>query len=261
MDIKMDEVQLKGISVKLNSFTEGTLRYLYWTVGKLCKLIELSTDKEWIEYELQPKYEERDIKNGFAPTPKIEAEIMQTLQSYSFFKFQPLLFGSDKPIIIGGDSGLQGEAAERMVNDPRSNLEIKFEKGWFVEHDINALKRYLVCINEALQKHTQTKPKLIFYKREGKIQHMPLDGESSEDEFKEGTNEYNILLHLANNTGMPFLTGQLVQYLKEVRQGADSPDPKRRVTDSITAIRKKLGKTVIKTTPNGYKVDCEVIKE
>lgn len=84
-------------------------------------------------------------------------------------------------------------------------------------------------------------------------------GISKNAPFKKGTSEYAILLHLAQNKNIPYDTVQLVDKLKDARQSAGYTAPGKRVIDKISAIRKKLGKEVIKSTPNGYVIECEIV--
>lgn len=169
----MDDKKLQTLADELSSFSTDTLKYFHWTVRKLCTFIELSSDKEGVEYKLQPRNEERDIKNG-APTPEQEAKIMRGLQKQGFFEFQSVWLGADKPIIFGGDNGLSGKAAEKMFNDPRSDLEMKYEWGWLENPDLNVLQHYLASIEQKVQeldsKSNQSKvinPRLTFYVEDG----------------------------------------------------------------------------------------------
>lgn len=174
--MKMDDKQLQALAEELNSFSADTLKYFYWTVSKLCTIIELSSDKEGVEYKLQPRNEERDTKNG-APTSEQEAAIMQGLQKKGFFGFQSVWLGADKPIIFGGEHGLTGEAAMRMANDPRSDLEMKYEWGWLENPDLNTLQHYLASIEATLNqtKSNQAKvitPRLTFYPGDGTTEYQ-----------------------------------------------------------------------------------------
>lgn len=144
--MKMDDKKLQALAEELNSFSVDTLKYFYWTVRKLCTVIELSSNKEGVEYKLQPRNEERDTKNG-VPTPEQEAKIMQGLQKQGFFEFQSAWLGADKPIIFGGEHGITGEEAIRMATDPRSELEMKYEWGWLENPDLDALQNYLTTIS------------------------------------------------------------------------------------------------------------------
>lgn len=169
----MDDKKLQALAEELNSFSSDTLKYFHWTVRKLCTVIELSSDKEGVEYKLQPRNEERDSKNG-APSPKQEAEIMQGLQKQGFFEFQSAWLRADKPIIFGGEHGITGEEAIWMANDSGSKLEMKYEWGWLENPDLDALQHYLASIEQKVQeldsKSNQAKvttPRLTFYVNDG----------------------------------------------------------------------------------------------
>ena len=104
-------------------------------------------------------------------------------------------------------------------------------------------------------------PRLTFYKKTGRVEYVSEDQKLHNGTFTKNTSEEKILLYLANNSGNPFETNKLCSLLKTPKQGADSPDPKRRVNDKISAIRKKLSKGAVKTTPNGYMIECVVIQK
>ena len=58
--------------------------------------------------------------------------------------------GADKHTIYGGEHGLTGREAILRANDPRSDLEIKYEWGWLIEYDLQLLRGYLNQIEKAL---------------------------------------------------------------------------------------------------------------
>ena len=147
IDMKMNDKKLQVLAEELDGYSNQTLKYLLWTLNKLCTVIELSSDKEWIEYKLQPLNEGRDSKNG-DPAPEQEARVMKKLQNYGFFEFQSAWLGADKPIVFGGEDGLTGEVAIRMANDPRSKLEMKYEWGWLENPDLDTLQGYLALITK-----------------------------------------------------------------------------------------------------------------
>ena len=86
IDMKMNDKKLQVLAEELDGYSNQTLKYLLWTLNKLCTVIELSSDKEWIEYKLQPLNEGRDSKNG-DPAPEQEARVMKKLQNYGFLNF------------------------------------------------------------------------------------------------------------------------------------------------------------------------------
>ena len=74
------------------------------------------------------------------------------------------------------------------------------------------------------------------------------------------TSEYKILMYLVENHRVPVEVSNLINQLIDPRRNSDEPDGKQRVLDKITAIRKKLGSELIKTTSKGYKIDCEITR-
>ena len=108
---------------------------------------------------------------------------------------------------------------------------------------------------------TTTKPKLVIKKDGAGLEFISSNGTKKMGLFRTETNEYKILMYLITNHRIPFQTGKLSDQLNVSRRNADDADKKQRVLDKITAIRKKLGEELIKTTPKGYVIDCEIIHE
>ncbi|MDO8487555.1 MAG: hypothetical protein Q7S45_04625 [Candidatus Curtissbacteria bacterium] len=101
--------------------------------------------------------------------------------------------------------------------------------------------------------------RLVFDSTKDTVAYINLNGEKREDTFKKNTSEFRILSHLAQNKGVQFSTSKLTDVLKDARMSIGDADPKQRVIDKIKAIRNKLGKEVIISTPNGYVIDYEVV--
>lgn len=108
---------------------------------------------------------------------------------------------------------------------------------------------------------TTTEPKLLVKKDGAGFEFTSSNGAKKIGLFRTETSEYKILMHLVTNHHIPFQTGKLSAQLNNPRENADNPDIKQRVLDKIRAVRKKLGDEVIKTTPKGYVIDCEIIRE
>lgn len=106
-----------------------------------------------------------------------------------------------------------------------------------------------------------TEPKLVVKKDGAGFEFISSNGAKKIGLFRTETSEYKILMHLVSNHHVPFQTGKLSDQLNDPRGKADNPDKKQRVLDKIRAIRKKLGDELIKTTPKGYIIDCEIIRE
>ncbi|MEK7577996.1 MAG: hypothetical protein AAB492_05325 [Patescibacteria group bacterium] len=136
--------KLQEFVEELTSYTPQTIKCLYWTVQEVCTMLETSLDKDWVEYKLHQENEDRSSVE--VPTPKQEAQLLQKLENAHFFQFQPAIIGAGKPRIFGGEKGLSGEAAIKAFNDPRTDLEIKYDWGWLVNPDLDALRDYLVSI-------------------------------------------------------------------------------------------------------------------
>lgn len=96
--------------------------------------------------------------------------------------------------------------------------------------------------------------------RDGKTTFTNQKGMVREATFVKNTSEYSILVFLAEHIGTPIETNTLISQLKSARENANYADEKQRVIDKIKAIRKKLGKEIISSTPNGYLLDCEVTR-
>ncbi|OGK18668.1 hypothetical protein A3B50_00600 [Candidatus Roizmanbacteria bacterium RIFCSPLOWO2_01_FULL_40_42] len=112
---------------------------------------------------------------------------------------------------------------------------------------------------ELSQETTSSIPRLVFYKKTGRVEYFSEDQKLSSATFAKNTSEGKVLQHLAYNSDTAFMTSDLLKYLNDPRQGADFPDPKKRVNDVVKVIRKKLSPRVVKTTTNGYMIECKVI--
>lgn len=114
-------------------------------------------------------------------------------------------------------------------------------------------------LNEVLVSTVLSGEKLLFQSKVNTITFTDKNGKSQSSDFNKNTSEYLILSHLAKNKGERFNISDLAGVLKDSRSSAIDADPKQRVIDKVKAIRNKLGKEVIKSMPNGYVVDSEVV--
>lgn len=78
------------------------------------------------------------------------------------------------------------------------------------------------------------------------------------ESFDITSNEFAILMHFVNNRGIEFTSKSLVPYLVKKPRLKSNPEEARRVKDVVKAIRNKLGKKVIITDNQTYKMVCEV---
>lgn len=111
--------------------------------------------------------------------------------------------------------------------------------------------------NEHLSFDKLLVPKLTIYEEDCRFEFRSSYGKIQQGQFLPDTSEYKILMHLIENKHTPIDTTQLIPHLKPQRKDADADD-KQRVVDVISAIRGKLGKSVIKTTSKGYKVVSDI---
>lgn len=84
--------------------------------------------------------------------------------------------------------------------------------------------------------------KLIIERNNGKIitTYQTKTGSKYKAIFKQNSNEGLLLSHFANKPGFLFSVNELEEVLKDIRTDADSPDPYKRINDTIGYLRKKL---------------------
>lgn len=127
-------------------------------------------------------------------------------------------------------------------------------------NDSDYLKRHEYL---AFDKNTALKlatPKLRINAAKNEFQFTSSNGSANQKSFRRNTSEFQILMYLIDNHRIPVETGELIKKLKPRRKNTKYADPKQRVIDKITAIRKSLGTEVISTTPNGYIIECEILR-
>ena len=128
-------------------------------------------------------------------------------------------------------------------------------------YDFWVNKKLFLELYEKLGKNVLDKRRgKLLISNDGQTTYTSVKGTAKTAKFNKNTSEYLILDHLAMNPGIAVETTRLIDKLKTNRNNADYADPKQRVLDKIKAIRKKLGNEIITTTPNGYILDCEVVR-
>lgn len=106
-------------------------------------------------------------------------------------------------------------------------------------------------------KYESKSPKrtLKFSQKTGKATYTDNDGKTNEFIFRPDTNPFRLLTYFAQFPQTQHQYNVLAQKLKEPRSGGEDSLPERRVTDTVTAIKKHLNGVPF-VTSKGYMLDC-----
>ncbi len=147
-----------------------------------------------------------------------------------------------------------------IINKP--NTIARLNKGWYCfAVDRSLLEEVISLIDVEIELRTKrvSIKKVEFNNETGEAKFYIYGKLIRSCFFQKNTNEYQLFSYFIQNNNKQITSQDLIPLLKEIRAGVEGEDNKRRVKDTITAIRAKLSKDIIETVANGlYKYDGEV---